>query len=90
MFNELNLYEKIFFLNIGRYKHDTDTFFEWKSNHFHKTSYFEVKLTRNAPETNIFYFLTKAEIKIVYFVKNDNLINLIYYFLILIVLFQDI
>ncbi|MFX1409266.1 MAG: hypothetical protein ACFFA6_02860 [Promethearchaeota archaeon] len=71
MLTNFSLFKKILFFNIGRYNHDNDTFYEWKSNYFHKSSFFEVKLTRNAPERNIFYCITKSDIKLVYYAQND-------------------
>ncbi len=76
MLIDFNLHEKIFFLNIGRYRRDSDSFFEWKSKNFQKSSFFEVKLTRNAPERNIFYCITKGDIKIVYYVKNETVFSI--------------
>ncbi|MFX1315072.1 MAG: hypothetical protein ACFE9T_04360 [Promethearchaeota archaeon] len=71
MFINFSLFEKIFFFNVGRYNHDNDTFYEWKSNSYHKSNFFEVKLTRNAPERNIFYCITKSDIKLVYYAQNN-------------------
>lgn len=76
MLIDFNLHEKILFFNIGRYKHAGDTFFEWKSENFQKASFFEVQLTRNAPERNIFYCITKGDIKIVYYVKNETVFSI--------------
>lgn len=62
---------QIFFFNVGRYKSDSDSYLEWKSPQYQKSSFFDVKLTRNAPEQNIFYTITKIDLKIVYYVQED-------------------
>lgn len=70
MLLSLNLFEKMYFVNIGRYRHD-DTYFEWISKGYQKSTFFETRVTRNAPEQKVYYVIAKSDIKLVYFVVND-------------------
>ncbi|MHA1291997.1 MAG: hypothetical protein ACTSQJ_04945, partial [Promethearchaeota archaeon] len=66
-----NLIEKIYFFNIGPYKRDNETFFEWKSKNYFKTNIFDIRLTRNAPYKKKFYCVSKADLKLVYYTDKD-------------------
>lgn len=67
----LNLLNQIFFFNIGRFA-STDTFFNWTNKSYHKTSIFDVRMTRNPSIKNIFYCLQKTDLKIVYTLKKED------------------
>ncbi len=67
---KLDLFKHIFFVNISRHYYD-DTNFEWISPNFLRSTFFECKLTRNAPDKGIYYCISKSDIKLVYYVKND-------------------
>lgn len=71
-----SILEQVFFMNIGPYQRDNETFFEWKSSNFYKNTMFEVRLTRNAPFKNIFYCISKSDIKLVYYVKNETVFTI--------------
>ena len=65
----MNLMEKNFFINIGRYKKDpSDTYFQWKSSLNVKIPFFTIQEARNAPEKRLFYCIIKDDIKLVYYV----------------------
>ncbi|MFO8019540.1 MAG: hypothetical protein R6U96_13015 [Promethearchaeia archaeon] len=59
------------FFNIGRYKEERDTFYEWKSKNFNKSISFIVHSTRSAPERDIFYTINKKDYKAVYYIPED-------------------
>ena len=71
MYSTTNLLDKIYFVNLGPYKSDNENYFEWTTKYNPKSTFFEIKLTRNAPEKNIFYCVKKADIELVYFVRNE-------------------
>ncbi|MGQ4875298.1 MAG: hypothetical protein ACP6IY_14635 [Promethearchaeia archaeon] len=75
MLLDIDLTKNIYFLNIGRYKHD-DTFFEWKSDIYHKSPFFDIRMTRNAPLREIFFCINKSDIKMVYYVKKDTVFTI--------------
>ncbi|MBD3254466.1 MAG: hypothetical protein GF383_05200 [Candidatus Lokiarchaeota archaeon] len=66
----IDLTKEIVFFNIGKFQ-SNDSFFTWTSNSNHKTNLFDIRMTRNPPAENIFYCITKADLKIVYFRKKD-------------------
>ena len=61
----------MYFFNIGRYQSD-DTYYDWTNISHHKTSIFDVRMTRNPPIKNIFYCLQKTDLKIVYILKKEE------------------
>jgi len=65
----LNLLDQIYFFNIGKYQ-GNDTYFEWTNASHHKSSIFDVRMTRNPPVKNIFYSILKVDLKIVYYLKD--------------------
>ncbi|MBN1802887.1 MAG: hypothetical protein JW891_15365 [Candidatus Lokiarchaeota archaeon] len=71
MVEDFNLKEHVFFFGIGRYQAN-DTFFNWESMKYPKSSYFELKLTRNAPAKNEFYCVNRDDVKLVYYVHGDT------------------
>lgn len=75
MFANLNLLEDIYFVNIGNYGTD-ESFFHWSSNNYHKSSFFQIRLTKDTPEEKIFYCLPKSDIKLVYYAKNEVIFSI--------------
>ena len=75
MLVEMNLLEDIYFVNIGNYGTD-EIFFHWNSNRYHKSNFFQIRLTKNTPEEDIFYCLPKSDIKIVYYAKNETIFSI--------------
>jgi hypothetical protein len=71
----LNLPENVFFFHIGAHR-DTDTYFYWTSENYHKNPYFQIKLIRNAPQKNIFYTLPNPDLTIVYIVHNNTIFSI--------------
>ena len=71
MMDNLSLLENIFYFNIGKHKSD-NSYFTWESRHYHKSSFFQLKSTRNALEKDIFYCILKPDIKLVYYVYKDT------------------
>lgn len=67
----VDLMKNVYFFNIGPHMYDAETFYEWKSKTSLRASFFDIKLTRNAPYKNIFYCLTKEDLKLVYYAKRD-------------------
>ncbi len=75
MFSKLNLLNQILYLNIGPYKQE-DSYFHWQSKKYEKSSFFDLKLTRNAPESGIFYCHTRVDSKLVYYVAKDTVFSI--------------
>ncbi|MFX0071446.1 MAG: hypothetical protein ACFFAO_10190 [Candidatus Hermodarchaeota archaeon] len=65
-----NLLSQIYFFNIGKYQAN-DSYFNWTTNNYYKSNVFDIKMTRSPPAENIFYCIPKADIKLVYFLKDD-------------------
>jgi len=72
---DLDLFENIFFFNIGPYRGD-DSYFEWKAKSYYKASFFDIRLTRNAPYKDIFYCVAKEDLKLVYIVKKETVFTI--------------
>lgn len=66
-----DLMKGVFFFNIGPYMYDSETFFDWKSKSYLRASFFDIKLTRNAPYKKIFYCVVKEDLKLVYYAEGD-------------------
>ncbi|MFX1237559.1 MAG: hypothetical protein ACFFAS_14355 [Promethearchaeota archaeon] len=71
MVEDFNLLNHIFFVGIGRYQ-SNDSFFNWESLIYPKSSFFELKFTRNAPSKDTFYCLNKENVKLVYYVHGTT------------------
>ena len=70
-----DLMKTVYFINIGRYRHD-DNYFEWTSPSNPKSTFFEIKGARNAPFKDIFFCLNKPDIKLVYYVKEETVFTI--------------
>ncbi len=69
------LLNKVFFFNIGAHR-DSDNFFYWTSENYHKNPYFQIKLIRNAPYKNIFYTIPNPDVTIVYYVYKHTIFSI--------------
>lgn len=65
------LIDDVYFVNIGSADRD-DNFFKWKNIDYYKSTVLELKLIRSAPIKDIFYCITKPDVKIVYYIHNET------------------
>ncbi len=72
-----DLLTDIYFFNLGRYQ-SNDSFFNWTSKSFQKANIFDVKMTRNAAAATegVFYTILKIDLKLVYYLKKDNIFSI--------------
>ncbi len=75
MFSKYNLLNQILYLNIGPYKQE-DSYFHWQLKKYEKSSFFDLKITRNAPERGIFYCIPRIDSKLIFYVAKDTVFSI--------------